>query len=72
MMDGVVLSDVDLLLDFDAMLLEDIDIYDQAFLCGKTPFRGLVNFITADSISRERWGGEDSEEVREERSGKEV
>ena len=46
MMDGVVLSDVDLLLDFDAMLLEDIDIYDQAFLCGKTPFRGLVNFIT--------------------------
>ena len=46
MMDGVVLSDLDLLLDFDAMLLEDIDIYDQAFLCGKTPFRGLVNFIT--------------------------
>ena len=46
MMDGVVLSDVDLLLDFDAMLLEDIDIYNQAFLCGKTPFRGLVNFIT--------------------------
>ena len=28
----------------------------------------LVNFITANSTSRERWGGEDSEEVREERS----
>ena len=46
MMDGVVLSDLNLLLDFDAMLLEDIDIYDESFLCGKIPFRGLVNFIT--------------------------
>lgn len=27
-----------------------------------------MNFITANSTSRERWGGEDSEEVREERS----
>ena len=46
MMDGVVLNDLDLLVGFDAMLLEDIDIYDEAFLCGKYPFRGLVNFIT--------------------------
>ena len=46
MMDGVVVSDLDLLLNFDAMLIEDIDIYDEAFLCGKMPFRGLVNFIT--------------------------
>ena len=46
MMDGVVLSDLDLLVGFDAMLIEDIDIYDEAFLCGKYPFRGLVNFIT--------------------------
>ena len=46
MMDGVYLSDVNLLLDFDAMLIEDIDIYDQPFVCGKTPLHGLVNFIT--------------------------
>ena len=46
MMDGVVLTDLNLLLDFDAMLIEDIDIYDEPFLCGKTPFFGLVNVIT--------------------------
>ena len=46
MMDGVLLSDLNLLLDFDAMLLEDIDIYDQALVCGKTPLHGIVNFIT--------------------------
>ena len=46
MMDGVVVSDLQLLLDFDAMLIEDIDIYDQAFVCGTVPFHGLVNFIT--------------------------
>ena len=46
MMDGVVVSDLQLLLDFDAMLIEDIDIYDQPFVCGTVPFHGLVNFIT--------------------------
>jgi len=46
MMDGVVLSDLDLLLGFDAMLIEDIDIYDQAIVIGKTPVNGIVNFIT--------------------------
>ena len=46
MMDGVVLTDLNLLLDFDAMLIEDIDLYDEPFLCGKTPFFGLVNVIT--------------------------
>ena len=46
MMDGVILSDLDLLLDFDAMLLEDVDIYMQTFVCGKVPFHGLVNFIS--------------------------
>ena len=46
MMDGVYLSDVNLLLGFDAMLIDDIDIYDQPFVCGKTPLHGLVNFIT--------------------------
>ena len=46
MMDGVVLSDLDPLMNFDAMLLEDIDIYNQSFVCGRTPFYGIVNFIT--------------------------
>ena len=46
MMDGVILSDLDLLMGFDAMLLEDIDIYMQTFVCGKVPFHGMVNFIT--------------------------
>ena len=46
MMDGVYLSDLSLLLGFDAMLIDDIDIYDQPFVCGKTPLHGLVNFIT--------------------------
>jgi hypothetical protein len=46
MMDGVILTDLNLLLDFDAMLLEDIDIYMQTFVCGKVPFHGMVNFIT--------------------------
>jgi hypothetical protein len=46
MMDGVVLSDLNLLLNFDAMLIDDIDIYDQPFVCGKTPLHGIVNFIT--------------------------
>ena len=49
MMDGVALSDLNLLVDFDAMLIEDIDIYDEAFLCGKTPFLGLVNVITKNN-----------------------
>lgn len=46
MMDGVVLTDLQYLLDFDAMLLEDIDIYQQAVVCGKAAFSGVVNFIT--------------------------
>ena len=46
MMDGVLLSDLNLLLGFDAMLLEDIDIYDQPLVCGMTPLHGIVNFIT--------------------------
>ena len=46
MMDGVVLSDLQPLLDFDAMLIDDIDIYDQSFVCGTVPFHGLVNLIT--------------------------
>ena len=46
MMDGVILSDLNTLLEFDAMLLEDVDIYLQSFVCGKVPFHGMVNFIS--------------------------
>lgn len=46
MMDGVVLSDHGLLADFDAMLLEDIDIYSQPVILGGVPYNGVVNFIS--------------------------
>jgi len=46
MMDGVVLSDHGMLEGFDAMLLDDIDIYPQPFVLGGVPFNGLVNFIS--------------------------
>lgn len=46
MMDGVVLTDQGKLADFDAMLLEDIDIYRKSLVIGEVPFNGLVNFIT--------------------------
>lgn len=46
MMDGVVLTDLQPLIDFDAMLLEDIDLYPQAVTCGMIVFNGVVNFIT--------------------------
>ena len=46
MMDGVVLSNLDPLMDFDALLLEDIDVYAQSFACGRLVYHGLVNFIT--------------------------
>lgn len=49
MMDGVVVSDLNLLLNFDAMLIDYVDIYDQSFVCGKVPFHGLVNFITKNN-----------------------
>lgn len=46
LMDGVVLTDHGMLEDFDAMLLEDIDIYSQPINIGKVSFNGIVNFIT--------------------------
>ena len=46
MMDGVVLTDHSLLADFDALLLEDIDIYRQAVAIGQLSFNGVVNFIS--------------------------
>ena len=46
LMDGVVLTDHGMLEDFDAMLLEDIDIYRQAVVLGGVSYNGVVNFIT--------------------------
>lgn len=46
MMDGVVITDHNLLADFDAMLLEDIDIYPQGIILGGLSYNGVVNFIS--------------------------
>ena len=46
LMDGVVLTDHGMLEDFDAMLLEDIDIYTIPINIGKVSYNGVVNFIT--------------------------
>lgn len=46
MMDGVVLSDHGILRDFDALLLEDIDVYRSRIAVGGLSFNGAVNFIS--------------------------
>lgn len=46
MMDGVVISDHGMLYEFDAMLLQDIDIYQDAVALSGVPFNGVVNFIS--------------------------
>ena len=46
MMDGVVITDHSLLADFDAMLLDDIDIYTQGIILGGVSYSGVVNFIS--------------------------
>ncbi len=46
MMDGVVLTDHGMLQDFDALLLEDVDIYPQPVSMGGVPFGAVVNFVT--------------------------
>jgi len=46
LMDGVVLTDHGMLEDFDAMLLEDVDIYRQAVALGGVSYNGVVNFIS--------------------------
>ena len=46
MMDGVVLTDHGMLEDFDAMLLEDIDIYTDGIAIGGVAFNGVVNFVS--------------------------
>lgn len=49
MMDGVVLSDHGMLESFDAMLLEDIDLYQQSVILGGVPYNGVVNFISKNN-----------------------
>lgn len=46
MLDGVVLTDITPLLDMDAMLLEDIDIYLESVVIGGLSYNGAVNFIS--------------------------
>ena len=46
LMDGVVLTDHGMLEDFDAMLLEDIDIYSLPVAIGELAYNGVVNFVT--------------------------
>lgn len=46
LMDGVVLTDHGILEDFDAMLLEDIDIYSLPVAIGELAYNGVVNFVT--------------------------
>lgn len=46
LMDGVVITDHGLLEKFDAMLLEDINIYRQPVAMGGISYNGVVNFVT--------------------------
>jgi len=46
MLDGVVVTDLDLLLEMDAMLLEDILIYRHPVVMGMLPYNGIVNFVS--------------------------
>ena len=46
MLDGVIITDLDLLLDFDAMLIQDVEVCTNGFAIGHTPYSGAVNFIT--------------------------
>lgn len=46
MLDGVVLSDHEMLYDFDAMLLQDIILYPQPYAIGNYTYDALVNFTT--------------------------
>lgn len=46
MLDGVVISSLSLLEGMDAMLLQDIDIYEESIALGGISYNGCVNFIT--------------------------
>lgn len=46
MLDGVVIPDVAMLEGMDAMLLEEIDLYQETVLLGGMSYNGVANFIT--------------------------
>ena len=46
MMDGVVISDPELILSFDAMLLQEVMICRQPVVFGNLLYNGVVNFVT--------------------------
>jgi len=47
MMDGVPISEQMRLIDFDAMLLSDVEIYQKPYLLGQRVFSGVINFVTS-------------------------
>lgn len=49
MMDGVVVSDLDLITNFDAMLLSDVYVYRKPIVSGNLLYNGAVNFVTKNN-----------------------
>lgn len=49
MMDGVVITSPDLILSFDAMLLQEVMICRQPVVFGNTLYTGVVNFVTKNN-----------------------
>ena len=49
MMDGVVVSDLNLILGFDALLLDDVFVCREPVVSGNTLFNGIVNFVTKNN-----------------------
>ena len=49
LMDGVPISNTEYLLEFDAMLLSDIDIYQWHYNLGPFSYNGIVNFRTTNN-----------------------
>lgn len=46
LMDGVPMSDQKRLIDFDAMLISDVEVYQRPYLLGQRVFNGVINFVT--------------------------
>lgn len=46
LMDGVIISDINLILNFDAMLLDRVEISRQPLIIGMTPYDGVLHFVT--------------------------
>lgn len=46
MMDGVILTDLAPLMHFDAMLLDRVEVCNRSFVIGRTPFEGVINFVS--------------------------